>query len=66
MNAQFRSALLDSFPAAARDRTVPVLTAAERRRVALASLTLLEQEYVLRLAQIRADRRALLEQGASR
>jgi hypothetical protein len=45
------------------NRLFEQLTILERRRVALASLALLEQQCVLRLAQIRADRRALLAQG---
>lgn len=40
----------------------PELTADERRRVDLAALVLLEREHVCRLAQIRADREALLAQ----
>jgi len=36
------------------------LTAAERRRVALAALQIQEQRYRIRLAQIAAERRALL------
>lgn len=36
------------------------LTSSERRSVALASLALLESEHLLRLGQIRAERRALL------
>jgi hypothetical protein len=39
----------------------PPLTAAERRNVALAALQIQEQRHRLRLAQIAAERRALLQ-----
>jgi hypothetical protein len=35
------------------------LTTAERQRIQIAYLTLVEQEHVLRLAQVRAERRVL-------
>jgi hypothetical protein len=38
----------------------PPLTTAERRRVALASLAIMERRHQLRIAQIQAERRTLL------
>jgi hypothetical protein len=42
----------------------PNLTAAERRRVTLAALQLLEAEHLRRISEIRRDRESLLAQGA--
>jgi hypothetical protein len=42
-----------------RRRRDEILSPAERRRVQIAFLTLVEQEHILRLAQVRAERRAL-------
>jgi hypothetical protein len=42
----------------------PELTAEERRRIALASLELFEREHLLRVARIRAERRALLARAS--
>jgi hypothetical protein len=38
----------------------PPLTAAERRRIALASLAIMERRFQLRIVQIQQERRALL------
>jgi hypothetical protein len=43
-----------------RDQADPPLTAAERRHIALASLKIIEQRLLRRLAQVQFERRALL------
>ena len=47
-------------PRPSRFEPDPPLTAAERRRVALAALQIQERRYQLRLVQIQQERRALL------
>jgi ABC-type transport system involved in cytochrome c biogenesis ATPase subunit len=66
MNGLTQGPIRTGFQCNGEDRLVAELSASERRRIALASLTLLERQCVLRLAQIRADRRALLAQAGAR